>query len=57
MRRDCRRIERRRRRVGVVVAALAAAVMWRVASKQFTGGLGDLVVFAAPGAALGLVST
>ena len=57
MPRDCRPIERRRWRIGVVVAALAAAVMWCVASKQFTGGPGDLVVFAAPGAALGLVST
>jgi hypothetical protein len=54
---DCRRIKRHRRHTGVVGAALIAAVMWHAASKQFTGGLLDLVVFAPPSAALGLVST
>ena len=37
-------------------ATIAAVVMWRAASKQFTGGVIDLVVFAPPGAALGLAS-
>src|SRR5688572_30310358 len=54
---DCGWIKRHRRHTGVVGAALIAAVMWHAASKQFTGGLLDLVVFAPPGAALGLVST
>jgi hypothetical protein len=57
MPRDYRWIKRHRRRIGFVGAALAATVMWHAASKQFTGGLLDLVVFAPPGAALGLVST
>src|SRR5688500_11819198 len=38
---------------GVIVTAAA----WRVASAQFTSGVLDLIVFVAPGAALGLMAT
>jgi hypothetical protein len=50
------RLRARRRDLWVVGAAAAAVVMWHAASTQFTGGVVDLVVFAPPGAALGLAS-
>jgi hypothetical protein len=50
-------LSRRRRRghVGAVVV-LAVASMWIAGAAQFTGGILDLVVFAPPGAALGLAT-
>jgi hypothetical protein len=50
------RIREHRRALWVAGATIAAVVMWRAASKQFTGGVVDLVVFVPPGAALGLAS-
>lgn len=50
------RFRARRRTLWVAGATVAAVVMWHAASKQFTGGVVDLVVFAPPGAALGLAS-
>lgn len=50
------RLRARRRHFWVAGATIAAVVMWRAASKQFTGGVIDLVVFAPPGAALGLAA-
>ena len=47
----------RNRRVGLGLTAMLAAVMWHAASRQFTGGMIDLVVFAPPGAALGVAAT
>jgi hypothetical protein len=50
------RLHAHRRALSLAGATVLSVVMWHAASKQFTGGVVDLVVFAPPGAALGLAA-